>query len=333
MASQLAGLHVHFYLATVCLARPGDFGAFITAAEWLDVNYGKLVRELFLDELGGQSLIMVEPSARPFPDAASTAAISTFETGHRPDSIRLRHIGDLAELGDLREGTPVRRERLAAESRWTQLLRAARPVPSGYVELGEICRVHRGQVTGSNRIWIAGNHSAELPPSLLFPTVTRARELFAAHGTLEDATLLKRVIDLPVDLESLGDGVRKLVERFLRWAKRMGAHKGYIAKTRRAWWSVGLREPPPIMATYMARRPPAFVLNQAGARYINIAHGLYPREPLSSLVITRLVEYLSASGALARGRTYAGGLMKFEPREMERMIVPSAHLLAQGSLP
>jgi hypothetical protein len=170
-----------------------------------------------------------------------------------------------------------------------------------------------------------------LPPSLLFPTITRARELFAAHGTLEDAATLKRVIDLPVDLDSLGDGVRKLVERFLRWAKRMGAHKGYIAKNRRAWWSVGLREPPPIMATYMARRSPAFVLNQAGARYINIAHGLYPREPLSSLVITRLVEYLSASAALAHGRTYAGGLVKFEPREMERMIVPSAEVLAQSS--
>ncbi|MCC7542806.1 MAG: hypothetical protein IT379_41710 [Deltaproteobacteria bacterium] len=27
-------------------ARPGDHGAYVTAAEWLDVNYGRLVREL-----------------------------------------------------------------------------------------------------------------------------------------------------------------------------------------------------------------------------------------------------------------------------------------------
>ena len=39
--SQLAGLHIYFFLATVLHASPGDFGAFITAAEWLDVNYGE----------------------------------------------------------------------------------------------------------------------------------------------------------------------------------------------------------------------------------------------------------------------------------------------------
>jgi adenine-specific DNA-methyltransferase len=53
-ASKLAGLHVHFFLATVRNAKPGDFGAFITAAEWMDVNYGALVRSLVLGGLGGQ---------------------------------------------------------------------------------------------------------------------------------------------------------------------------------------------------------------------------------------------------------------------------------------
>ena len=36
--SQLSGLHVYFFLVTAMKARVGDFGAFITAAEWLDVN-------------------------------------------------------------------------------------------------------------------------------------------------------------------------------------------------------------------------------------------------------------------------------------------------------
>lgn len=39
---------------------------------------------------------------------------------------------------------------------------------------------------------------------------------------------------------------------------------------------MGLKEPAPVLCTYMARRPPQFTLNLCGARHINIAHGLYP---------------------------------------------------------
>jgi hypothetical protein len=87
-------------------------------------------------------------------------------------------------------------------------------------------------------------------------------------------------------------------------------------------------EPAPILATYMARRPPAFVRNLAGARHVNIAHGIYPREPLSPLALDRLAAFLRNSVTTGQGRVYAGGLAKFEPREMERLLVPVAERLA-----
>ena len=73
-ASALAGLHLHFFLQTRLLASAGDIGAFITSAEWMDVNYGRLVRELFLDRLGGQAVYVIEPSAEPFPGTSYRAA-------------------------------------------------------------------------------------------------------------------------------------------------------------------------------------------------------------------------------------------------------------------
>jgi hypothetical protein len=328
--SQLAGLHVYFFLATVMKAKPGDFGAFITSAEWLDVNYGALVRDLFLGALGGLSLNVIEPTAKPFPDAATTGAVSCFQVGAKPRTIRLRRLASLEDLGALEGGRALRRERLEAANRWTPLTRVGRKMPEGFVELGELCRVHRGQVTGANRVWIAGEEGPELPASVLFPSVTKARELFAAGEVLSDATTLRRVIDLPVDLDVLKGEERKQVEAFLTQAKAQGVDRGYIAKSRKAWWAVGLREPAPILATYMARRPPAFVRNAAEARHINIAHGLYPREPMSEPVLAGLARYLSHKITLAEGRTYAGGLTKFEPREMERLFVPEPALLREG---
>jgi hypothetical protein len=330
-ASQLAGLHAYFFLATLEKARPGDYGAFITAAEWLDVNYGRLIRELVAGALGGRSIHVIEPKAAPFPDAQTTAAITCFEIGARPRSIRLRRVSAGEPVGSLETGQPVRRERLGAAGRWTPLLHPGRRTSEGFVELGELCRVHRGQVTGANRVWIAGPDSPPLPASVLFPAVTRARELFVANGRLADATALRRVIDLPVDLDGFRLEERRLVDCFLRWARRLGAHLGYIARNRKAWWSVGLREPAPILATYMARRPPGFARNVADARHINITHGIYPRERMTEATLTALARYLSTGVSVRDGRTYAGGLTKFEPGEMERLLVPEPSVLVEGS--
>jgi adenine-specific DNA-methyltransferase len=326
VASRLAGLHAHFFLQTARLARSGDAGVFITAAEWLDVNYGSLVRRLFLERLGGHGLELLDPRVRAFADADATAVISGFEVGARPESVTMRRVQSVAGLGRWDAGRRIAAEHLAQAARWTPLTRPNRKPPSDFVELGELCRVHRGQVTGANRVWIAGPES-ELPERCLFPSVTRARELFAAGGALSDVTGLRQVIDLPHELDQLSVTERRKVERFLRAARLAGADRGFIASHRKAWWSVGLREPAPILATYMARRPPAFVRNLCGARHLNIAHGLYPRDPLSPRVLDALARHLSTATELRDGRTYAGGLTKFEPKEMERLLVPSLERL------
>jgi methylase of polypeptide subunit release factors len=326
-ASGLAGLHVYFFQATACRAKPGDVGVFITAAEWLDVNYGSLVRQLLLDDLGGLGIHVLDADAIPFSDAATTGVITTFQVGSKPKSIRLRRVKRVEALGRLEGGRSISRERLAEARRWSPLIRVAPKLPEGWIELGELCRVHRGQATGANGIWVARPDEVDLPASLLFRSVTRARELFAAGEELATAEHLRCVIDLPTDLDQLDSDSRRAVNRFLRKVKRKGAADGYLAQNRRAWWSVGLRNPAPILATYMARRPPAFVRNLASARHINIAHGLYPRQPFGADVLDCLAAALRESVVVGQGRTYAGGLTKFEPREMERLPVPSLELL------
>lgn len=331
-ASQLSGLHVHFFLATAQHARPKDVGVLITASEWLDVNYGRLVRELLMGVLGAKNIQVIEPSAEPFPGTQATAVITGFAVGERPGNIGLRRVESIADLGSLETDWFVCRERLEAADRWSPLTRANTQRREGFVELGELCRVHRGQVTGANRVWIDTANEYQLPSDVLFPSVTRARELFAASGRLVDPSPLRRVIDLPVDLDVFDQPERQRINRFLDFARSQGVEAGFVARNRKAWWSVGLRSPAPILVTYMARRPPVFVRNLAGARHINIAHGLYPREALSEAQLLALAEYLSRSVSLAEGRTYAGGLIKFEPREMERLLVPRPEHLTDPSL-
>jgi hypothetical protein len=337
-ASRLAGLHLHFFLRTLELAQPGDQGCFVTAAEWLDVNYGAALRALLAAELGATAIHILDPKALPFADAVTTGVITCFKVGGRSAAIALRQVASTAELGDLSDGMPVARARLAATSRWTTILRPGPAVPPGWIELGELCAVHRGQVTGANRIWIApgdqgcGDH-ADLPERFLLPAVTKARELLAAGAQLASEAGLRRVIDLPLDLADLDPGESEIVSRFLDWARRQGADRSYIARHRKAWWAVGLKQPAPILCTYMARRPPAFVRNLCQARHINIAHGLYPRQPIADAALDALAAYLRNNVAQSSGRTYAGGLTKFEPKELERIVMPRLEEIAAIAAP
>lgn len=330
-ASKLAGLHIHFFLKTRQLAKPGDYGAFITSAEWLDVNYGDVLRKLLTNGLGGASLHVIAPAAMPFSDAATTGAITCFRVGIRGKGIHFRSVDTLADLDDLQDGQPVTWSRLDKARRWTPLLRPAIRAPRGYIELGELCRVHRGQVTGRNAVWIAGAYEGPLPEFILTPAVTKARELISAGPQLSSSEKLRRVIDLPVDLDELDEAARRQVRRFLRWAKSMEADKSYVASNRRAWWAVNLRDPAPILCTYMARRPPAFVRNLCGARHLNISHGLYPRDPLPESVLDTLSAWLHDEVRVSSGRTYAGGLTKFEPKELERILIPPLDQLYERS--
>jgi len=326
-ASALAGLHVYFYLATARSARPGDFGAYITSSEWLDVNYGSALRELFLGRLGGEGIAILSPEIEAFEGTATTATVVTFEIGAQPRRVHVNKVRSLSGPAALDAGRALERARLVRESRWTRLASPRIEKPEGHVQLGELCRVHRGQVTGANRVWIVEDGATELPESVLYPAITRARELIDAEPILSHVSHLRRVIDLPEDLDEFEPHALRAIESLLADARRCGADRGYVASHRRVWWRVGLRSPAPILATYMARRPPAFVRNAAAARHINIAHGIYPREPMTDSMIEWLVKALAVHSSTRDGRTYSGGLTKFEPKEMERLYVPEPHWL------
>lgn len=321
-ASTLAGLHLHFFLKTRLLAGPGDVGAFITSAEWMDVNYGAALRRLLLEELGGVALHVLTPTVEAFPGTATTAAIACFRVGETAEPMRVRAVEDLARLNGLTRGRGIARAKLLEAPRWSVIVRPTAPKFGGEIELGELFRVHRGQVTGANEIWIAGEQANRLPDSVKLPAVTKARDLIQAGAQLHSADTLRRVIDLPAELDAFTLEERRRIGAFLSWAKTRGADRGYVARHRKAWWSVGLKAPAPILCTYMARRAPQFTLNACDARHINIAHGLYPRQPMLPETLTRLVGWLNRHVDAGSGRTYAGGLTKFEPREIERLRIP-----------
>lgn len=329
--SALAGLHAHFFVATALIARPGDIGCFVTSAEWLDVNYGSIVRDLLLNGLGGCSVHVIDPRTAPFTDAMTTAAITTFEVGVTPSALRLQYVERVSHLQSLEEGKPVPRSSLEPATRWSPLLRESTSSSAlhEFVPLRTIARVHRGVVTGANGFFVLTRQRAKELGLQRWcrPTITSAKELFAANGVIRDLPERRLLLDVPADVDR---SAFPELDMYLRRGESSQGDKpavadGYIASRRRPWWSLSLPPPPPIIASYMARQAPVFALNPDGLAVINIAHGVYPSLALTSGQLSSLVTILNAARESFRGsgRTYHGGLEKFEPREMESLLIPS----------
>ncbi len=331
--SQLAGLHLHFFLKTLELSRAGDLGCFVTAAEWLDVNYGQSLRDLMTNGLGGKAVFVVSPQVPVFDDAMVSAAVTCFAPHSNATSIQFRRIETERELASLDGGLPIPHGQARTEKKWSILVRGGRNErPVGHIELGDIFRVHRGQVTGLNKIWVHGAESPKLPARFLFPSITDAKDIIGAKSHVIDTTLgLRSVVDLPVSLDDLSARERDQVDVFLDWARAHGADKTYIAEHRAPWWRVRLKDPAPIVVTYMGRRPPVFARNPAGARLINVAHGLYPRDDsvVDGEYFRDLVTWLNLNVKQESGRVYAGGLTKFEPSEVMRLYIPDQRTIAE----
>lgn len=328
-SSQLAGLHLHFFVKTLALAKLGDLGCFITAAEWLDVNYGQSLRDLLTNGLGGRSVFVVAPEVPIFGDAMVTACITCFAPGSENTAIEFKKIGSARELLDLSGGHYAEKLRAKSERSWSILLRNTEIVRNeGFVNLGELFQVRRGQVTGKNSVWVTKDNRFGLPEEFLVPSITEAADIIhAPNSRIDDLAVLRRVVALPASIDELSDDKREAVLEFLSWARSEDADKGFVARNRKPWWKVNMANIPQVVVTYMGRRPPVFAINTAGASLINVAHGLYPKVELEAGALEWLVTWLNKNVSQDSGRVYAGGLTKFEPSEVMRLQVPGIPML------
>lgn len=320
--NRLSGLHIHFFVKVLQLAARGDAGLLITSSEWLDSAYGKGLRGMLAGPLGCTHIFAVDPKTQLFEDANVSSVVTEFEVGTAPSDIVVSTITDIAGLR-APDGLRVDRTELAGRRSWSN------PndddiLADGMVRLGSYFSVHRGQVTGGNDTWIAGSDTPALPDYCLTPCVTKAVELISIAPAITDDAILKRVVTLPKDLDRLAAEDRVQVDAFLEWARARGAADSYTARARKPWWKLAFKDAAPILCTYMGRRPPVFVRNLAEVAHVNIAHGLYPREQMPPDTLDRVTRWLNENPVDTGGKTYGGGLRKFEPREIERIALPKA---------
>lgn len=200
--------------------------------------------------------------------------------------------------------------------------------------LASLATVTNGYVTGANTFFHRLREEAEAqgyPRTWLFPVARSSKSLSSLFFRPQDVVDLERhgkAHHLVVPQHDLFDADGEALRRFAQEGERQGVPGRYKCRTRNPWWQVpGLVEAD-VLVAYMSGAYPRASVNQAGAFYPNTLHGLKLRDGIQTeLLALSLYSTLSLLSIEIEGRSYGGGLLKMEPRELDRVLValPDMH--------
>ena len=197
----------------------------------------------------------------------------------------------------------------------------------GASRLGDVASVGIGYVTGANSFFHLRPSVAShwnLPTSMLRATVRNGRVLPRLRLTSATVEAWQRddepvlLLHVPRDAE-LPDTVR----RYLETDEGRAARETYKCRVRDPWYSVPDVRIPDFFLSYMSGQEPSLVYNEAGCTCTNSVHGVHMKTRVA--VDDLLAVWESAFVKLSceiEGHPLGGGMLKLEPREASRILLP-----------
>ncbi len=334
--SGLAGLYCYFLtVAHAWLARDG-IAAWLIPSEFMDVNYGRAVREYLLDRVTLLRVHRFDAEDVQFGDALVSSAVVYFRHATPAPSNKMR----VTSGGSLEQPkhcvlSDVRRLRRAAK--WATDMTLARRSHGHDAVLSDLFTIKRGLATGCNeffvmdaaRIATTGIERRFVRPLLPSPRLLPQDEVAADADGEPQIDRPLWLLDCRLTAES-ANAQNASLRRYLQEGIEQRVHERYLCRHRRPWFAQENRPPAPFLCTYMGRRvrsgsPFRFILNHSRATAANVYLMLYPKPPLADLLhkrpplkrkIWRALSSITPAALLREGRTYGGGLHKLEPKEL-----------------
>lgn len=325
-----------FIIATASLLKPGGRMAFVVPAEIGHAPYAKPVLEYLVGHFGRVHLVAVQRKifsdisedcwllfADGFGSKTEHIMLSSrirFGAMEKPPAVGVKvsvrdwhcwncRLRPFLMPGDLRD---IYRE-VADDPRTSSL--------------GEFAEVHIGYVTGDNGFFHLRPSEAVragIPEKLLQPTVRKGKSL--SDGAITTAKVEGwRRSDQPNFLLHIrpNEEIPRTVRRYLDSEAGQKARTAYKCRNRSPWYVVPVVIVPDAFLAYMSSGEPALVANPAGCAATNSVHTvtLKRRVPIHQLQAAWNTPFARLSCEI-EGHPLGGGMLKLEPREAARVLLP-----------
>ena len=338
--SALTSSWAPFLVHAVQFLKDGGRLAVVAPAELVHANYARPVLRHLCDSFRRVSILAFDK--RVFADLSEDTVLVLAEgKGAKHDKFTLSKVSDTRHLAaafkteitlsvpDMSSGA-IRMIEYFLSERVRDLYRAVRRNES-VQKLGDFANVGIGYVTGANDFFhlsAADAKALQIPDRCLAPVVRSGADLRGLYFTKRDwqvaanrgtANYLLRV---SAPFTKLPTSVRTYIAR----GRREGIHQRYKCRTRECWYEVPHVHDADGFLTYMSGDAPKVVTNKAGAFAPNTLHVIRMGKNGSMAAQDLAAMWHSSVTALSceiEGHSLGGGLLKLEPKEAQRVLVPA----------
>lgn len=338
--SNLSSSWAPFVLHSAGYLKPDGRIALVLPAELLSANYAAEVRDFLMRRFSSITVVLI--GSQVFPGvqteavlllaegAGGTQSVSFASVDH-PDGLTGAQISRVLhpKVGQRWNGalTPE-----PADTALHELLRAGVVQP-----LSTWGRLSLGAVTG-------GNSYFALSPAEVSSLNLAAQDVIPISPP--GSRHLRSLAFTPTMHAALGqEGAKTFLFRpeapskaalaYIRKGEADGVDQAYKCRVRSPWWLTPLPAPPDLFFTYMNAATPQLAFNGATVHYLNSVHGLYLTSRVDGLGEMLALAALNSATSLSAeltGRSYGGGILKLEPREAARLLVPSEQEVLRHSV-
>ncbi len=335
----LSGLYCYFLLASHEWMASGGLAGWLIPGEFMDVNYGKQVKQYLLEHVTLLRVHRFNPDEVQFADALVSSAVVWFRKEKPPVGYQVEFsYGGTLTKPEVSERIPT--NELRQEVKWTKFSKTSSGFPDAgqKAKLSALFNIKRGIATGANKFFILTAEQIStyrLPGEFLVPILPSPRYLTANEIEADDngnpilnPQLFLLACDLP---ENVVRARYPSLWAYLQIGEQGGINERYLCRHRSPWYSQEHRPPSPFLCPYMGRqtqgnrKPFRFILNRSKATAPNVYLMLYPKHALAKELkdnpeLLKTVWYalneISPDILMGEGRIYGGGLHKIEPKEL-----------------
>ncbi|MGH6870353.1 MAG: HsdM family class I SAM-dependent methyltransferase [Rhizomicrobium sp.] len=335
LASSWAAFTVH----STRFLKPGGRLGLVLPAELLSVNYAAPVRRFLLQRFSRVRLVMFESLV--FPGALEEVVLLLAEGSGGADCFEVYQARDLAAL-PLARTADWKEHRPEQGAKWTSALLTPALFDSyknlsdseDFETLSDWGETYLGAVTGNNDFFSLSKSEVStlgLSEDELVPISPPGSRHLRGHRFTSAAWVRMATEDAKCMLFYPKERPSAAAKRYIAEGENNAVHEAYKCSVRSPWWQVPLVQTPDIFLTYMNHDRPRLVANDSNVSILNSLYGVvlkHGRKGLGKeLLPIACLNSLTLLGAEIVGRAYGGGLLKLEPREADRLPVPSKDLL------